>query len=102
MDDVSFRMATMETTRFDHCDLARADFYEARLPGCQLLDCQLAGADFSGATVGGSELHGSRLDGISGAPALRGVRVDPLQAMALAHALLASHGIEVTDEATGR
>jgi uncharacterized protein YjbI with pentapeptide repeats len=92
----------MEVTRFDDCDLGGADFYEAQLPGCQLLDCRLEAADLSRAVLTGSELHGSRLEGLRGVLALRDVRIDPVQVTELAHAVLAAHGIEVTDAPTAR
>ena len=56
----------------------------------------------SGAVLGGSELHGSRLDQLVGVLALRDAVVDPVQAIAVGHALLAAHGIVVTDEPTAR
>jgi uncharacterized protein YjbI with pentapeptide repeats len=100
MDGVSFRMAALEVTQFRDCDLRRADFYEANAPGCQLLRCRLDGADVTRAALTGTELHGSRLEGLIGVVALRGVRIDPVQVIELAHAVLAAQGIEVTDAPT--
>jgi hypothetical protein len=52
--------------------------------------------------MAGCELHGSRLDGLVGVLALRDVRIDPVQVGELALAVLAAHGITVTDEPTKR
>jgi uncharacterized protein YjbI with pentapeptide repeats len=93
-------MATGERVRFEHCDLSNADLTECRFPEAQLLDCRLASTDVTTATLTGAELHGSDLAGIRGVLALREAVIDPLQVTMLAHALLAAHGITVTDEAT--
>jgi uncharacterized protein YjbI with pentapeptide repeats len=100
MDTVNLRMITAQRVRFDECDLTGADLYEAQLPEAQLLGCRLAGADVSKASLPGAELHGSQLDGIVGVLALRDVVIDALQVMTLAPALIAAHGITVTDEST--
>ena len=99
---VNLRVATSELLRFDACDLRNSDLYGAQLPGTRFLACDLTGADVSSASLDGSELHQSRLDGLVGVLALRNVVVDPVQAAAVGHALLAAHGISVTDEPTSR
>jgi uncharacterized protein YjbI with pentapeptide repeats len=98
MDLVSFRMATSTGLRLWGCDLRDGDLYAAEMPDSQFLDCDLTGADITSATLGASELHRSRLDGLTGALALRDVVVDPVQAVLIGTALLAAHGITVTDE----
>ena len=102
MDLVSWRMVTGEAVRLDHCDLRGSDLYAAQIPGTQFLDCDLTGADLSDAALGGSELHGSRLEHVVGVFALRDVVIDPVQAVAVGHALLAAHGISITEEPTAR
>lgn len=98
MDQVSLRMSTGVSLRLRGCDLRNADFASVDMPASELLDCDLSGADVSNAALGGSALHRSRLDGMSGVLALRNVVVDAEQAFVLGNALLAAHGITVTDK----
>ena len=102
VDLVSWRMVTGEAVRLDNCDLRGGDLYAAQLPGTQFLDCDLTGADLSGAALGRSELHGSRLEQVVGVLALRDVVVDPVQAVTVGRALLAAHGISITEAPTAR
>jgi uncharacterized protein YjbI with pentapeptide repeats len=95
---VSLRMATSTGLRLVGCDVRHGDLYAADLPSSKLFDCDLTGADLTGAMFAGSELHRSRLDGLIGVLALQGVVVDPTQAVMIGNALLAEHGIVVTDD----
>jgi len=97
MDLVNLRMVQGRMVRFTGCDLAGSDWYSAQLHDAQLLDCDLSGADVSAASLAGTEFHGSILDGVIGAAALRDVVIDPTQASAVGLALLAAHGISITD-----
>lgn len=98
MDLLGMRMINAQMVRIDGCDLSGSDLYAAQFSDSQIIDSDLTGADLSGATLSGSELHGSRLEGVVGALALRGAVVDPVQAPAVGLALLAAHGISITDE----
>lgn len=101
MDLVNLRMVRGRMARFTGCDLAGSDWYSSQLHDSQLLDCDLSGADVSAASLAGTDLHGSILDGVVGAAALRDVVIDPTQASAVGLALLAAHGISITDRPSG-
>ena len=68
----------LATTRFDGCDLTRADFTKAVLPGVHLA--------------------GSSLADIRGGDAFRGVVITSDQVVPLATAIFSSLGIRIDDD----
>lgn len=96
LDTASLRGSKAERIELDDCVLREADLSAATWKDAAILDCDLTGAVFTSARLAGTRLHRSTLDRVVGADSLRGVVIDPAQALSLGLQLLDAMGI-VTD-----
>lgn len=96
LDTASLRGSNAERLELNDCVLREADLSGATWKDAAILDCDLTDARLTGAKLLGTHLHGSTLDRIVGADSLRGVVIDPAQALSLGLQLLDAMGI-VTD-----
>lgn len=96
-DMAAFRMARGTFLRIENTSLHAADFWEFAGSDCALLGCDLAEANFEDARIGGTLLHGSTLDDVRGALSLRGTRISSDQLVPLGAALLAALDVQVTE-----
>jgi len=82
---LQLRFARLRRCEFINCDLEEADFTGSDLSGAIFRNCNLKRADLSSARLEGADLRGSALDGLRvRAEDLRGVVVEPAQALVLA------------------
>ena len=76
--------ARIKNVRFEDCELTDADFGAAELDHVVFLNCVLTNADFTQAKFSSVDVRGSTLDRIKIEPnQLRGLIIDPLQALTL-------------------
>ncbi len=90
----------LDRVRFVQCQLRDARFASLSVSEVQMLECDLSGASFDGLLLeeaGDLDVRGSTIEATTGLAHTRGLRVDTLQAAALAAGLLEAHGIVVDD-----
>lgn len=95
LDAASMRASRAERIELDDCVLREVDFTGATWSDAALTGCDLTGANVSAVRWSGARLHGSTLDGLIDPTALRGVVVDPGQALPLGLQLLDALAIAV-------
>jgi uncharacterized protein YjbI with pentapeptide repeats len=98
LDGANFRMSEWERAEISDCDLAEADFYDAKMPGSRIVDCDLNRIELSKSRLTGSRLSGSKLEGLRGGESLRNVTIGSDQIIAAAAALFAALHIDIDDE----
>ncbi|HTU26347.1 MAG TPA: pentapeptide repeat-containing protein [Pirellulales bacterium] len=97
-DYAVFPLARLTRCRFEKCDLSNATFEGASLTHVTLRDCNLTGARFIRTNLSDVDLRGSCLDGLEiEVESLKGVRIDVLQAPAIA----ALTGVIIENSAAG-
>ena len=98
-DLTSFRLSRCSMLWAVGTTLQEADFAQATLRRCALLDSDLTSASFDKVSLDGLSLHGSILDALVSAQALAGggVRIDTGQVLPLGSAILAAMGVQVGD-----
>jgi uncharacterized protein YjbI with pentapeptide repeats len=83
-----FGLGTFKNSEFNGCNFAEADFHGCDPRGALLKGCELKNVDMTGAKLEGADLRGSRVEGLMAlAGDLKGVIVDPTQAMIFAELL---------------
>ncbi|MDX2149671.1 MAG: pentapeptide repeat-containing protein [Bryobacteraceae bacterium] len=96
-DECDLRYAQMQGGKFRRCEFREcqaedADFQDADLGAASFRGCRLRQADFQRAKLAGVDVRGSDVDGIvAGIDDLKGLIVDPAQALLLARLL----GLEI-------
>ena len=98
LDRVNLRMAEGDCVWVLDSNMHEADLYAATFRSSRFLRSDLSACEFSQVDLHGARLQGSRLDGAKGAAGLKGVEVDPDQAVVLAQLLLELHEISVRDD----
>ena len=97
LDEANIRFAKLESVEFVDCSMAGTDLTGAQAEGIVLSGCDLRGALMHKARLAGCRLKDCRLDGLKGASALAGAKVDPDGALPLGLALMAELGITFSD-----
>lgn len=95
-DLANLRMARADYLLVEDSSLREAEFYQASLARSALLGCDLHGANVRDCELTEVDLHGSSLAELRGALSLRGARISADQLLALAPALAAEAGIEIS------
>ena len=98
LDRVNLRMAEGDCVWVLDSNMHEADLYAATFRSSRFLRSDLSACEFSQVDLHGARLQGSRLDGAKGAAGLKGVEVDPDQAVVLAQLLLELHEVTVRDD----
>jgi uncharacterized protein YjbI with pentapeptide repeats len=89
------RESKAERVELDDCVLREVDFTGAAWSDAVIKDCDLSGATVTNVRWAGARLHGSRLEGVIDPTSLRGVVIDPGQALPLGLQLLDALAITV-------
>ena len=97
LDEANLRFSKLEAVEFVDCSMAGTDLTGAQGEGILLAGCDLRGALMHKARLAGTQLRDCRLDGLKGASALSGARVDPDAALPLGLALMAELSITFAD-----
>ena len=95
VDGSSFRAVRGKNVEREECDLSGTDFSGAELDGARLVGCDLTGCQFSGAKLSGARLDRSVLDEIRGVAGLKGVVIDPTQAVSLGLLMLGAMDVRI-------
>ena len=94
----SIEQCRLQRVVFDGVNLRDASFAGSTLHDVAFLGCDLAGADFREARLKDCRIGGGTLDGVVGVGSLRGVAMPWPDLVASAGALAAALGIEVADD----
>lgn len=98
LDLANFRFAKLSRVRFVDCRLRGADLSSAQLTDVSFEGCDLSEVQFHDLRTTRGRISASQLTGARSITGLRGMVVDPLDLVELAHQLAAELGISISDE----